>query len=101
MTKSPFLNASAATLYIIFVTLIMNFGSQMAPRSQSLLVPIAVVSLFTLSAAVMGYLFCYQPLQLYFEKKKKQAVTLFLQTVAVFAMFTLVALGLLFFGLGK
>ena len=101
MTKSPFLNASAATLYIIFVTLIMNFGSQMAPRSQSLLVPIAVVSLFTLSAAVMGYLFCYQHLQLYFEKKKKQAVTLFLQTVAVFAMFTLVALGLLFFGLGK
>jgi hypothetical protein len=57
---------------------------------------IALISLFTLSAAVMGYLFCYQPAQLYFEGKKKDAVRLFLQTVAVFALITVILFGLLF-----
>ena len=35
---------------------------------------------------------------LYFDGKKKAAVTLFLQTVAVFGVLTAVALGLLFSG---
>lgn len=50
-----------------------------------------MISLFTLSAAVMPY----------FDGKKKYAVTLFLQTVAVFAGLTAVALALLFSGVGR
>jgi len=98
MNKNPFVNASAAACYIVLIASVMAWGTSMAPKSDTFLAPIAVISLFTLSAAVMGYLFCYTPLMMYFDGKKKQAVTLFLQTVAVFGVFTAVALGLLFSG---
>lgn len=98
MTKKPILNAAVAGVYIIFISMVMYWGTTMAPKGPSLMAPIALISMFTLSAAVMGYLFCYQPLQLYFDGKKKAAVNLFLQTVGVFAILTIVALALLFFG---
>jgi len=98
MTKNPFLNALAASAYIILVGVVMDTGSKYAPKVSNLMAPIAVMALFTLSAAVMGYLFCYTPAMLYFDGKKKAAVTLFLQTVAVFGVLTAVALGLLFSG---
>lgn len=100
MAKSPILYASAASLYIILIALFMSFGTKHIPREDTIFAPIAMISLFTLSAAVMGYLFCYQPAALYFDGKKKQAVQLFLQTVAVFGVFTIVVLTLLFLGVG-
>ena|SRR3989344_9557354 len=96
MSKNPILNALAAEVYIILLVLLMNFGIKMAGQQNSLIVPIAMISLFTLSTAVMGYLFCYQPIQLYFDGKKKQAVKLFLQTTCIFGGLTFVNLVLLF-----
>ena len=102
MTKNPILNALAASAYIIFVGLFMSWGTSIVPKGpDTFMAPVAVMSLFTLSAAVMGYLFCYQPVQLYFDGKKKEAVNLFLQTVAVFGVFTVLALILLFSGAFK
>jgi heme O synthase-like polyprenyltransferase len=71
----------------------------MISRSNSPVAAIAVISLFTLSAAVMGYIFCYQPAQLYFDNKKKQAIKLFIQTVIAFAVMTSLVFILLFFGI--
>jgi hypothetical protein len=99
MTKNPVLNGFAAFVYIFLVVLIMNFGMKMAPHPNSFVTPMAVISLFTLSAAVMGYVFCYQPAMLYFEGHKKSAVRLFLQTVAVFGCITAVIMVLLFSGM--
>ncbi|MCL4374877.1 hypothetical protein M1523_03365 [Patescibacteria group bacterium] len=96
MSRNPILNGLSASAYIVVLVLVMNFGTKLAPRSSQLVAPVAVVSLFTLSAAVMGYIFCYQPIQLYFDGKKKAAAQLFLRTVAVFAGFTVVSLILLF-----
>jgi heme O synthase-like polyprenyltransferase len=98
MTKNPFINGIAATGYIILIAAVMNFGSKMASHPNTFLAPIAFISLFTLSAAVMGYIFCYQPAQFYFENKKKQAVKLFLETTLIFALITVLALVLLFSG---
>jgi hypothetical protein len=98
MSRNPFINGIAATVYIILIAAVMNFGSKMASHPNTFLAPIAFISLFTLSAAVMGYIFCYQPAQLYFDNKKKQAVKLFLETVVFFALITVFFLGLLFFG---
>lgn len=98
MTKNPFLNALAATAYITFVGVFMNWGTRVAPKHDSWLTPIAVISLFTLSAAVMGYVFLYQPGLMVLDGKKKQGVTLFLQTVAVFAVLTMLSLILVFTG---
>lgn len=99
MTKNPIINALSAAIYIILVASVMFFGTKYSGPTNSIIAPIAVVSLFTLSAAVMGYLFCYQPAQLYFDNEKKQAVNLFLQTVGVFGILTLLALFLLFSGI--
>jgi hypothetical protein len=92
MTKYSFINAVLAILYIIVVASVMFYGMNHAGPDDSIIAPIAMISLFTLSAAVMGYLFLNQPLQLYLDGKKKEAVALFLQTVAVFAGLTAVIL---------
>jgi hypothetical protein len=101
MSKNPVLNALAATAYIFVLVVVMTFGSRMVPHPNAIIMPAVMISLFTLSAAVMGYVFCYQPAQFYFDGKKKQAVQLFLQTVAAFACITALALVLLFTGLIK
>lgn len=99
MTKNPIINAFAATLYIVFIASIMFFGSKLSGPVNSVIAPIAVISLFTLSAAVMGYLFLYQPFFLYFDGKKKEAVNLFFHTLVYFAGVTILTLILLFSGI--
>lgn len=99
MTKNPFINALAATLYIAAVASLMFYGTEHSQPGNNVVVPIAILSLFTLSAAVMAYLFLYQPLQLYLDGKKKDAVNLFLQTVAVFAGLTAVAFAVMLSGI--
>ena len=101
MTKNPFINAAAATLYITAIASFMFFGLAHSHPDNSVFMPIAFISLFTLSAAVMGYLFLYQPLMLFLDGHKKNAVNLFLQTIAVFAGITAVVLILLFSGVLK
>lgn len=98
MSKNPLVNALVAILYIVFIASIMFYGTKNLGPANSIIAPVAVVSLFTLSAAVMGYLFCYQPGMLYFDGKKKEAIKLFLQTVGIFGGITVVILLLLFTG---
>jgi hypothetical protein len=99
MSRNPLVNALTASAYIVLVAFVMDLGTKTVRHPNSFLAPIALISLFTLSAAVMGYLFCYESLQLYFEGKKKAAVKIFLQTVAIFGVLTTFALTLLFSGL--
>jgi len=68
------------------------------PKEDTILAPIAMISLFTLSAGVMGYIFGLQPILLYLDGKKKAAVQLFLKTLMVFGLLTVVMLILLFTG---
>lgn len=98
MSKNPVLNGFGAIIYIILVASVMNLGTKIIPRPNQFMAPIAIISLFTLSAAIMGYIFGYEPAQLYFDNKKKEAVRLFLQTVMVFAIITALMLVLLFTG---
>ena len=88
MTKNPLINGLSALLYIILVAMTMNYLTQNTKGPDTIMAPILVLSMFTLSAAVMGFLFLSQPLQLYLDGKKKNAVTLFVQTLGVFAGIT-------------
>ena len=87
MTKNPLLNAVAAVLYIALIALVMFYGLKTV-KDETILIPITVLSLFVLSAAVMGSIFFYQPVRLCLEGEKPQAVNLFLKTLAVFAAIT-------------
>ena len=99
MTKSPIINSLVAISYVVAIAVVMDWGTKRVAPVDNVLAPIAVISLFTLSAAVMGYIFLYQPGMLYMDGKKKQAVKLFLQTVGAFGIITVLALSLLFFGI--
>ena len=96
MTKNPFLNALCASLYIVFVATLMNYAHNSNLPEEGILIPITVLSLFVLSAAVMGFIFFYQPAQLYLGGQQKEAVHLFLKTLGSFAVITLLLLALLF-----
>lgn len=100
MTKNPIINALGASAYIIFGVIVMNFVTQpLKNKPDTFMAPIVFLSLLTLSVAVMAFLFFYQPLMLFIEGKKKDAINLFLKTVGIFAAITVFALILLFTGL--
>lgn len=88
--KKPFLHALYAALYIVIIVSIMFLvGSVMADKEETLLIPMTMLSLFVLSAAIMGYLFLYEPLRLLLENKKQEAITFFGKTVGFFACFVI------------
>lgn len=100
MTKNPIVNALSAAAYIILGVTIMTFVTQpLKDKPDTFFAPIVFLSLLTLSVAVMAFLFFYQPLLLFIEGKKKEAVNLFVKTVGIFAIITALFLLLLFFGL--
>jgi hypothetical protein len=96
MTKNPFLNALAASLYIVGVVSFINFLQILGEEPETILIPMAMLSLFVLSAAMMAFLFFFQPVQMYLDGEKRQAVNLFLKTLAVFAFITIILFSALF-----
>lgn len=95
--KKPFLHALAAALYIVLIVFIVSLvTSVLKGRSETIIIPMTMLSMFVLSAAVMGFLFLSEPLQLLIENKKKEAVSFFAKTVGFFACFVAIYTTLLF-----
>lgn len=98
MSKNPIINSLSAYVYILLIVTVLNYGTKLT-SNNTFMAPIAMISLFTLSAAIMAYIFCFQPLQLFLDGKKKIAVKIFLQTTALFACLTILSLVILFFNI--
>ncbi len=92
MTKNPFYNALGAFLYICGVVTLINYGSRFAGEAESILAPIAMLSLLVLSVSVMAYIFFLEPVKQYLDGNKEGAVRLFIKTIQYFATITAVAL---------
>ena len=91
MTKNPYLNAVLAVLYIVFVVLLVTYGPTFVrEKPDTILAPIVMLSLLVLSVAFMAYAFFFQPILMYFEGQKKEAVALFTKTLVTFAVITCV-----------
>ena len=91
MSKHPIINALSASGYIILIASIFKLvSSTQGDKPDTFFAPVAFLSLLTLSAAIMAYLFFYQPLQLLIEGKKKESVNLFVKTVGIFGAITLI-----------
>ena len=100
MSKNPLINALSASAYIILVVSVMTFVTQpLRNKPDTFFAPVTMLFVLTLSVSVMAYLFFYQPLLLFIEGKKMEAVDLFIKTVGIFAAITGVILVLLFSGL--
>ena len=85
--KYPFIHALAAAAYIVFIVFVIGLFADNPAVEGTLLIPMVMLSLFVLSAAVMGFLFVYEPLQLYFDNRRHEATIFFLKTVGYFACF--------------
>ena len=102
MSKNPLINALAAFLYITLVVLILQYGTKyILVDDSNLIVPVTMLSLFSLSAAIMAYIFGYYPLVLFIDKKRNEAVDLFLKTALIFGSITAGILIILFSGIIK
>src|SRR4051812_24655909 len=96
MTRNPLVNALAALGYIAVVASAMFYMSSFGklPIENSVFMPMLVLSLFVFSAAIMGYIFLSQPIMLFLDNHKKEAVHLFLQTLFAFAGCALALIGI-------
>lgn len=100
MSKNPLLNAASAAAYIITIVTIMSFVTRpLRNKPDTFFAPVIFLSLLTLSVAVMAFLFFYQPLLLFIDGKKKEAVQLFAKTTGIFGLITAVGLAMLFAGI--
>lgn len=90
--KKPFLHALAAALYIVLIVSGINTATLLFPSvpDNTLLAPITMLSLFVLSAAIMGFLFLSEPFKLYLDNQKQEAVSFFGKTVGFFTCFIVI-----------
>lgn len=96
--KTAILNALLTAAYVIGVAIFMYWGGTMKiGRSNSFLIPISFLMLFVFSASLTGYLIFGKPVQMYIDGRKKEAVSVLLNTLLVLAGITFVALVLLLF----
>lgn len=99
MFKNPAFNALCASAYIVLGVTVMTIVVQpIQNKPDTIFAPIVMLSLLTLSVAVMAFLFFYQPLQFLIDGKKKEALNHFVRTVGIFAVITILLLVLLFSG---
>lgn len=101
MKLNPFINALAASVYIVAVVLLIQSFQAFSSVKDTIIIPIFMLSLFVLSAAVMGLLFLFQPLRLYFDNRKKEAGVFFLKTLGAFACFVGLFLIILIYTMSK
>ncbi len=93
MTRNPFYNAILALGYIVGLVSVAFYNSHLLGGTQeSILYPIGGLAVFVLSAAVMAYLFFYQPVLLFLDSKREEGVRLFVKTLGIFACGTAIIL---------
>ena len=97
-TKNPIINATLAALYIVLIVSLINFFGKLGEGvEETIIIPMVMLSLFVLSAAIMGYLFVLEPLKLYLDGHKQEAVNFFLKTVGAFACYVVIFTGILLY----
>ena len=98
MIKNPYLNAFMALGYVAGIVLAISKTDSIAANTpDTLLAPVTMLSLLVLSASIMAILFFYEPLRLFLENQKQQALSFLIKIVGTFACFVLILVALLFY----
>jgi len=91
-----FLHALAVLIYVVLVALLMNNGEKLFGSMTGIWGPVAMLLLFTVSAAVTGLLVLGRPIYLFLNGNKKEALQFLFYTLGWLVIITLVVfIGLL------
>lgn len=96
MISNPLVHAFVAAGYISLIVSLLFYTEGLDASSLGIIAPITFLSLFVLSAALMGYCILYQPLRLLIEGKHAEATAFFFSTLASFALITLAIIATIF-----
>lgn len=92
--QQALVNVLLTTGYIILVASFMYYGAEAKiGKVNSFLGPAAFLMLFVFSAALTGFLIFGKPAQMYVDGKKKEALSLLINTLGFFSVITLIFLG--------
>lgn len=83
------INAIAGSLYVILVAWFMFHVVQFMPKDDTFLAPATFLMVLVLSAAIEGALILGQPIMLFLENKKAEALKLFATTLIWLLLITL------------
>jgi len=97
MKITPLVNVVGIAIYILLVIAIISALQSPNTPDKGILAPLFLLSLFTLSAAVMSFLFFYQPFKLYFDNHRKEALMYFMKTVGYFGLLVLICFFMLLY----
>lgn len=96
--KNALIDAIGTTLYVVLVASFMFYLQGNAPKGiNTIFIPIAMLLLFVVSAAITGILVFGKPIMMYLDGKRKEAISLigytlgFLFIITLFAFIVLVA----------
>lgn len=94
--KYAFVNAFSTAAYIVvLVSVLFNFPRRFLEDAQTILAPMMMLMVFVFSAAITATLVLGRPIMWYLDGKKKEALHLFLYTLAVFFIIILLVFGLI------
>lgn len=82
-----FINALGVLVYTAVVSWLLFNGEDLFGATSSFLLPLFMLLLFVISAAITGLLVLGRPLHLYLSGLKKEAVTLLFATLAWILVF--------------
>jgi hypothetical protein len=94
VVKLALFHAVGITAYISLVAALMFNGERFFGDEKSFLIPVAMLLLFVMSAAITGGLTFGRSLLWYLDGRKKEAVLLAIYIVGWLFIFTLCAFGL-------
>lgn len=94
--KSALIDAIGTTLYIILIASFMFYLQDSSPKEiDTILIPVAMLLLFVVSAAITGSLVFGKPIMMYFDGKKKEAISLISYTLGFLFIITFIVFTLL------
>jgi len=88
LAKYGLLHSVLATAYISLIALLLNYGTVFFAEGKNVIIPIFMLLLFVLSAAVMGILIFGKPAMLYLDGAKKEAIKLLSYTIGFLFVIT-------------
>jgi len=95
--KQAIINAVATMAYILVVSSLLFYGPKFfdAGKPDTILVPIFMLSLLVFSVAIVGLLIFGRPILWYWDRQKREAITLIIYTLGTFFIIVLIVFGTL------